>query len=74
MNDDRLTTAVLDQMIEARRKALADKLIDTLPDTPEMDRRHLPAGYIADCIADIRALSDMRTIAAHREQAERDAA
>ena len=74
MNDARLTTAVLDRMIELRLKELADKLLDTLPEVAEMDRRTLPPGYINNAIADIRALGNMRTMAAHRERTEQEAA
>ncbi len=72
MNDPRLGTKVIDRLIAIRRNELASKLMDTLPETPEMDRRTLPPGYIANAISDIRALNDMRAIAAAREQAERD--
>lgn len=70
MNDPRLTATVIDRMIALRRSDLAAKLLDTLPETPEADRRTLPPGYISNAVADIRALVNMRDIAAHRELAE----
>jgi hypothetical protein len=67
----KLDSDVLKRIIDKREKDLAACVADIVhPD--EAERRTLPPGYIANSVADLRALQDALQMALYKERAARD--
>lgn len=67
----KLPSDVLKRIIDLREKSLASAVSDIVhPD--EGERRTLPPGYIANSVADLRALQDALQMALYKERVERE--